>query len=207
MALLDPAQAPSIGATVALRPHQPQVQAAVAGFAPAPTPCLSAEEVQLARMVNEYRTSLGLPAVTLSSSLSQVARLHATDASANYRLSKTCNMHSWSDQGSWRGCCYSPNHSDMDCMQLKPKELTSYPGRGYEISYMRWWDDGSPAPVNAQDALAGWKRSPGHHQVMVNQGIWKQVNWQAMGVGVANGYACLWFGQEKDPAGVPGNCE
>ena len=34
--------------------------------------------------------------------------------------------------------------------------------------------------------------------VMVNKGIWKNSNWEAIGVGIYKNYAVVWFGEEED---------
>jgi hypothetical protein len=34
---------------------------------------------------------------------------------------------------------------------------------------------------------------------MINRGIWSKVHWKAVGVGIYQGYACVWFGEEEDP--------
>lgn len=75
-------------------------------------------------------------------------------------------------------------------MWLKPKELAGYEGHGYEISAM------NTAPE--VDWLSQWKRSGSHHEVLTNRGIWKQVEWKAMGVAIRKPYAVVWFGKEED---------
>ncbi|CAD5374668.1 hypothetical protein RA210_U610001 [Rubrivivax sp. A210] len=81
-------------------------------------------------------------------------------------------------------------------MWTKPREISdgAYQGFGYEISY------GSSGQVTPDDALRAWKRSQGHHEVIVNKGIWFNARWHAMGVAVTGGYALVWFGKEADPA-------
>ena len=39
--------------------------------------------------------------------------------------------------------------------------------------------------------------------VIINQGIWSDSNWNAIGVGMKDGIATVWFGVETDPEGVP----
>jgi uncharacterized protein YkwD len=78
-------------------------------------------------------------------------------------------------------------------MWHKPRELTSYKGYGYEISYGSYG-----ASVNEEGALKGWKESSGHNAVIINQGIWADNNWKAIGVGITKGYAVVWFGEELD---------
>ena len=76
----------------------------------------------------------------------------------------------------------------------KPRELTSYTGDGYEIAY---WSSGG---ATAKDGLDGWKKSKGHNAVLVNKGIWRQVEWQAIGIAIQGNYAVVWFGKELDSA-------
>jgi len=171
-----------------------------------PETCITPTEAELFRLINEYRKQKGLPEVKLSASLSYVARTHAQDQSANFEQGKRCNMHSWSDKGSWSSCCYTPDHKKSQCMWDKPRELTNYQGDGFEISF--WSTYNYPTPeAYAKDILAGWKKSPGHNDVIVNKNTWKNVNWNAMGVGVYGEYANVWFGREEDSAGEPAVCE
>ena len=88
----------------------------------------------------------------------------------------------------------------------KPRELTNYQGDGYEIAFYSSFKYNSPAAF-ARDILDGWKKSPGHNEVIVNKGIWKNVNWQAIGIGIYGEYANVWFGKEKDTAVEPELCE
>lgn len=74
----------------------------------------------------------------------------------------------------------------------KPKEIAGYPGNGYEIAYY------SSSGANAQEALAGWKVSEGHNPLLVNTGIWKDVNWKAVGIGIDDSYGVVWFGEVTD---------
>ena len=171
-----------------------------------PENCPSGVERKLAEMINAYRAEKGLPPVALSVSLDFVARTHTQDLENNYKPSDRCNMHSWSGKGKWTSCCYTPDHSESACMWNKPRELTSYKGNGYEIAFYTTGRYDDPAEF-AREILNGWKGSPLHNQVILNRGIWTQVNWKAMGVGVSGGYATVWFGEEPDPAGEPAGCK
>lgn len=84
-------------------------------------------------------------------------------------------------------------------MWVKPRELTrgTYQGRGYEIAH------GSSGGVTPEGALRGWKNSQGHHEVIVNRGMWTTSKWQAMGVAVTDRHALVWFGEVADPANHP----
>jgi len=154
----------------------------------------SAIELDLYERVNAYRTANALPSVPLSPSLSRVARLHAEDQVAHHAsFEPQCNLHSWSDAGAWTPCCYTSDHAEAECMWDKPRELTDYPGNGYEIS--------SLGPPDAEGHLAGWQSSEPHDDVIMQRPPWTEP-WLAMGVGVAGSHANIWFGREADPAGT-----
>jgi len=164
-----------------------------------PDICVSEAEEDLYRLVNEYRKKKGLTELPLSRSLTYVAQLHVYDLSVNHPYGRKCNLHSWSDEGPWTGCCYSEDHARAQCMWDKPRELTNYPGDGYEIAY--WTDEPLPPGPYAKKALVAWQRSPDHNPVIINAGKWAKITWNVMGVGVYDGYAAVWFGKEEDDAG------
>ncbi|MEM9856387.1 MAG: CAP domain-containing protein [Bacteroidota bacterium] len=161
---------------------------------PAPSKCLSKEEVKLVSLINDYRKTKGLSAIPVSQKLSQVAQVHAKDLANHYSFDPKgkCNPHSWSDAGEWTSCCYTNDHKEAECMWNKPKEIAGYESHGYEIAYY------SSAGATAFEGLAGWKKSKGHNPLLVNSGMWKQVQWQAIGVGIYREYAVVWFGQLAD---------
>ena len=157
---------------------------------------LTQEEVKLYNKIMEYRKVNNLPTIPLSRSLTFVAKTHVKDlADHSPDRGNKCNMHSWSNNGDWVDCCYTSDHTQAKCMWDKPRELTSYQGNGYEISH------GSPGysehVVTAESALNGWKNSPGHNNVIINQGIWTS-RWKAIGIGIYKNYAVVWFGKETD---------
>lgn len=154
---------------------------------------LSAEELKLYNLITEYRKDKGLPKISLSKSLTFVAQTHVKDLQTKGLVNETCNLHSWSSNGSWTSCCYTSDHAKALCMWGKPRELTSYKGDGYEISYGSYGMSAS-----AEDALNSWKGSSGHNAVIINQGIWSDNYWKAIGIGISNGYAVVWFGTELD---------
>lgn len=162
--------------------------------------CLLPEEKKLYDLIMEYRKEKNLESVPLSFKLTRVAQTHARDLSENYKpFEGKCNLHSWSGNGNWESCCYTDDHKKAACMWNKPKEIAGYESSGYEISYY------SGSGANAVDGIAGWKESPGHNQVMINDGIWKQLKWNAMGIGIYKEYAVVWFGELKDET-VLENC-
>jgi uncharacterized protein YkwD len=155
----------------------------------------TADEVLLVDLVNEYRADNGLPAIPLSPSLCIVGHTHAEDLQINNpHAPEACNLHSWSDAGTWTPCCYTPDHAQAECMWQKPAELTSYPGVGYENAA-----GGGFGPIGAAEALELWKGSPGHNAVILNLDSWADHPWGALGAGMYEGYAVLWFGEEADP--------
>jgi uncharacterized protein YkwD len=156
---------------------------------------LSNEERKLLLLVNEYRESRGLPSVPLSASLTKVAQVHAKDLTENHSHNRRCNMHSWSRGGEWTACCYRDNHKNPECMWDKPREIAGYNSNGYEIVY---WHSHA---VLAANALEVWKKSPGHHAVIANLGPFKDADWKAIGVGIYEGYATVWFGEMEDDTG------
>lgn len=165
-----------------------------------PSVCLSAEENKIYEQINAYRKQYKLPRIPLSASMTTVAQIHAKDLETNQPVKGKCNLHSWSDQGSWSACCYTNDHARAKCMWEKPKELSTYPGDGYEIAY--WQSDGA----NAKAAMSGWKKSTPHNNMLINRDIWKKLTWNACGVGLYGNYAVVWFGKEKDPEGEAKQC-
>jgi len=112
-----------------------------------------------------------------------------------------CNMHSWSNNGPWKGGCFTGAFTDAEnhIMWDKPKEIAGYPGYGYENMAFA-----SPA-ITAAQAVALWT-VPGdpHRDVILNQGIWANLQWQALGGWVEDTYASVWFGEQVDPTAAAG---
>lgn len=152
---------------------------------------MSAEEQSLFNQIMSYRKSKNLPPIPFSPLLTIVAQTHAKDLAENNPDQGRCNLHSWSNKGNWSPCCYTDDHAKAQCMWNKPSELTTYRSNGYEIS--AW----SSEDITASEALEMWKGSPGHHACIINSGIWKE-SWQAIGIGIYQGYALVWFGNEPD---------
>ncbi|MBE9515572.1 MAG: CAP domain-containing protein [Proteobacteria bacterium] len=162
---------------------------------------LSREEQKLVKLVMEHRASYGLPAIPISKSLTFVAKTHLLDLEKNKPVSRSCNGHSWSDKGSWSSCCYTGDHAQAKCMWDKPKELTNYPDSGFEIAFGADGNTMTQFSATAEVALAGWKSSRLHHNVILNRSMWRDVKWQAMGLAIYKTSACIWFGMKPDPAG------
>ncbi|MBL6446884.1 CAP domain-containing protein [Fulvivirga sp. 29W222] len=156
--------------------------------------CVSSEEQKLYNIINEYRAKKKLKPIPFSAKLTKVAQIHAKDLSDYYNFdpSNECNPHSWSKNGMWSSCCYTNDHKMAKCMWDKPKEIAAYDSPGYEIAYY------SSVGANAEEGLQGWQKSPGHNPLLINSGMWKQAEWNAIGIGIYKEYAVVWFGQLKD---------
>jgi len=160
-----------------------------------PGPCagdeLGTKEADLARLINEYRAENNLPAIPLSPSLSLVANRHVRDLAMNIKKL----THEWSD---------CPDI--VECMWDAAKRLgTAYPGKVFENAY---WT--ARATVVTAEALESWKEKgfplaeQEHNNVILEKLAWKGKNWQALGIGIYNGYAAMWVGQAVDPASSNG---
>ena len=164
---------------------------------------LTEKEAKLYYMINAYRESLGLPKLSFSKSLTEVARAHVRDSNTytpeNQVDSRGIkgNLHSWSGNGSWTPVVYTSDHYYMYDMWSKPREITNYTGNGYEISS---WSSGMISP---ERALNLWKNSPGHNSIMTTQRTdyadWSDL--KTMGVSIDGHYAHVWFGSDADPDG------
>ena len=162
--------------------------------------CLSSEEKKLYDLMMAYRKSKGLEPIELSAKLTQVAQLHAHDLADHYKFDpkNRCNPHSWSSKGKWSSCCYTndPKKAELECMWNKPKEIAGYNSLGYEIAYY------SSAGASASEGLDGWKKSPFHNPLIVNDGTWSKVKWKAIGIGFYKEYGVVWFGELEDTSPI-----
>ena len=163
---------------------------------------LSPYEAELAVLINEYREEKGLPRLKISKSLTEVARIHTKDQISHPDLDKQVdsrgikgNLHSWSyGSDKWKGVIYTPDHVYADLVWSKPSELTNYKGKGYEISCVM-----HNGKITPDIALNLWKKSPAHNGTIIGEGYWNRLN--TFGVGIENGYANVWWGNEEDPDG------
>lgn len=165
---------------------------------------ITKEELKLYDLLMTYRKSKNLPAIPLSKSLTYVAQEHCKDLSVNKVDSKPgCNAHSWSDKGKWTSCCYTADHAKAECMWNKPRELTNYEDNGFEIACGSSEDIYKDFVMTADYAFESWKKSIHHNNVIINADIWKDHKWNAIGIGIYNGFAVVWFGDSVDKEGEP----
>ncbi|XOV86856.1 MAG: CAP domain-containing protein [Pseudomonadota bacterium] len=172
---------------------------AIAVFSPvAVATTLSADEQQFADLINDYRAANALSAIDVTVTLTDVAQAHVLDLSTYTPYGGNCNAHSWSNNGSWTGGCYTPDHANASLMWSKPSEFSggAYSGNGYELIAI-----GFPS---AADALNGFKNSFNHNNVLLNLDIWSNLQWSAMGVGIHQNYYSIWLGTQVDPQGLVG---
>ncbi|MCB1340295.1 MAG: hypothetical protein KDK24_04360 [Pseudooceanicola sp.] len=163
---------------------------------------LSLVELDLYHLIMDYRAEMGLEPIPLSLALTTTAGRHAADTAYNIWqaglvLPTGANLHSWSDAP------YYGDHSQPQVMWDAPERIgTGYTDYGFEISAAGYGSN--------ESALAGWKASSGHNQVIVNQGAWANWDWNAIGIGVITDPSAggpyggrvyhVWFGRTGDAA-------
>ena len=158
--------------------------------------CINSNEKELLKLINQYRKTKKLPPIKLSPELTKVAKIHAQDLAQNHADTGVCNTHSWSDKGNWKACCYTGDHRNAALMWSKPSELTKYKSEGYEIAFE------TSESATASEALDGWKKSPGHNNVITEKSSFNKMGWKAIGIAVEGHYALVWFGvlPDNEPA-------
>ncbi|MFN6979290.1 MAG: CAP domain-containing protein, partial [Gemmobacter sp.] len=174
-------------------------------YKPTASDSLSLNELALYKLIMDYRAASGLAAIPLSRALTTTAGRHAIDTyeniwAAGLTLPTGANLHSWSD------AFYYSDHRAPSVMWKAPDRLgTGYTANGFEIS--------AAGQTNVAAALEGWKASPGHNSVILNQGPWASLGWSSIGIGVEIGTPGVgpfggriyhvWFGAAADPSGPP----
>jgi hypothetical protein len=161
--------------------------------------CATEDESELYNLISEYRRIHNLPAIPFSRSLSYLARVHATDLSANRPDFGGCNPHSWSVKGAWKPFCYARDPNRVQLMNEKPKEITGYKGKGWEMVYS------SGEEARATEAFDLWISLDVTKDYLLNTGKWLKP-WKAIGIGFFGEYACVWFGDTDDPEKGFGLC-
>ena len=164
---------------------------------------LSLGELGLYHDIMDYRASVGLAPIPLSRGLTTTAGRHVADIRENVwaegRYLPPGGLHGWSDAR------YDADRSP-EAMHDAPTRLgTGYPGEGHEISI-------AGTVLDADSALDGWKHSPGHNALLVEEGGWADPGFAAIGIGFdtspgpgvfAGRSFTVWFGDVADPTGAP----
>lgn len=153
---------------------------------------ISQAENILFNMINDMRSQAKMSLIPLSPSLSIVAHAHIDDLIITKPQDNGCSLHSWSASGKWTACCNTKDPSGILCMKSKPKEITGYPGNGYELIY---WGEDNATPA---DAASLWQKVDASSDMILSRGKWKNYQWKAIGVGIKDGYAVLWLGDKPD---------
>jgi hypothetical protein len=154
--------------------------------------CISVQEKALFDRVNNLREDYGKNRVEYSASLSFVAKKHVLDLLENSPDTSVCNLSSWSDKGNWTPCCFNHYVPDQDCMWEKPKELTSYPYRGYEL--VSYFED----TLSVDSVINLWSDAREVLDMILTDGNYSKKKWICMGVGMNAHYVSVWFGQRSD---------
>lgn len=162
--------------------------------------CLDDQELKLVELINRFRVENKQPAIGLSRSLSFVAKTHVNDLQMHKQDTSICNAHSWSDKGNWKSCCFNNYVNSNDCMWDKPKELTPYPYRGYEMVFS---EEGI---VDVDSVFRLWRTTEEAADMLLTRNMHSDKKWLALGVGVSENYVSLWFGQRSDPTEKPIGC-
>lgn len=146
---------------------------------------------KLVDWINAYRAKADLPAVPLSPRLTAVAALHAKDLHENAPHERYGSMHAWSMSERWTGGAFRVGDSRTHpVMWEKPREIAGYDGHGFEVT--------ASGARDPQHALAIWRASRSHNEVILNRGVWRRYRWRALGAVFHQGFACAWFGAKKD---------
>ncbi len=153
---------------------------------------LDAEERQLYDLIMQYRVANGLSTLPLSKALTITAGRHAIDTIYNVG---SYAGHSWSDAP------YDANNSAtyVNMWEAPQRIGTGYAGYGYEITTGFSGTSVVSSTMTPQRALDNWKGSQPHNDVILNRGIWTNFTFYAIGVGIHNGIAHVWFGDAVDP--------
>lgn len=151
---------------------------------------VNSDERELFDLVNKYRIANGRSEVKLSTPLSLVANRRMLDLKQNHKFL----THSWSN------CKYDINdEKTWSCVTDSPKRLNSgYTGLGYETLYRTTMGRAMPVP-----ALDAWKKSPLHNSIILNLGIFKDLEWEELGIALDGQFAALWFGYKGKVQGKP----
>jgi hypothetical protein len=153
---------------------------------------VSEDEKILFNMINDMRRQAGLSLISLSTDLCTVAHVHINDLLISKPQENGCGVHSWSASGKWTPCCNAKDPGGIQCMKLKPREITGYPGNGYELIY---WGEDKATPADAAEL---WKQVEASSDMILSRGKWKKYLWKAIGIGIKDGYAVLWLGDKAD---------
>ena len=174
-------------------------------YAPTPEDTLDLQELELYRLIVEYRAEHGLPAIKLSHALTIVAGRHALDQVENMRR---YSGHDWSDHK--YHVDYPTDRTPIDAPgHLTRAETlgTGFTGQHFEISTGPGPSVVGPffdaAVMEPHGAFSNWQSSPPHNAVILQ---WGQTHWHwdTIGVGLHKGIAHVHFSGTPDTTGPHG---
>jgi len=161
--------------------------------------CMNGFEQQLYALIDSYRAENEAHTIEKSKKLTFVAKLHARDLYHNRIDKDSCSMQSWSDKGFWNACCFSErDNTKQACMWDKPKEITGYGGKAYEVIY-----NGGSEPKRIMEL---WKGSSFYSDILKNSGRYADKDWAAVGIGQYKNVTVVWFGEIEDDEKDLENC-
>lgn len=158
---------------------------------------VSKKEVAFVDEINRLRGENGLSNLELSVSLTYVAQQHVADLKHNRPDTSICTTASWSNKGKWCPCCCNKYVPTESCMRNKPKELTDYLYKGYELSYY------SEDVITPSTLFSLLKHSPEATDMFLQRGNYQTNRWKVIGICIDKHYASIWFGQFPDKDGKP----
>lgn len=191
-----------------------------------PSGCLTAEEAELARLINGMRQEKGLPAIKVIPELYSVARWHVIDLATNGphkgakdAKGKPCDLHSWSAKGAEMVAAVSPagaaNATVADptlqaYYSWKPWNAVCYTADHSHAEEM-WRKPReiteyagvgyeiiywTSAPLSPTMAVKKWEGSPTERDMLLESGDWRGSGWISMGVGIHGNFASVWLGSQ-----------
>lgn len=163
--------------------------------------CITKKEYRLYTLINAFRVENELSEIPLSGSLSVLAKLHINDLITNHPDTSICNLHSWSDKGSWKACCYNKYIFQPSCMYNKAKELTKYKAKAYEMVF---WES---SDANPDSVIQSWINTFASADMILSRDKWENFKWKSIGIAVKGEYAIVWFGEIKDMEEEPELCD
>ncbi len=163
--------------------------------------CITSHEKKLFDAINTLLTDYGKKSLKLSASLSYVAKTHVKDLLQNRPDTSICNLSSWSDKGDWTPCCFNRYVPQQECMWGKPKELTTYPYRGYEMA--GYFQD----EFTADSVIELWSSQKEVLDMLLTRENYSKKEWVCMGIGMNRHYVSVWFGQRPDKVKAPLICD
>ncbi|MFA8451606.1 MAG: SPOR domain-containing protein [Bacteroidales bacterium] len=154
---------------------------------------ISERSKEIIDQINKYRKENNLPEIKISTSLCWVAYLHNEDLIHNQCDTADCTLSSWSDIDLWQGGCINQKNRNIKISRNKPKEICNYPSQGFELTF---WQNTHP---DTESVIKDWTSDNISRNIIINKGIWRNHEWNAIGASAIGNYVLVWFGSSIDP--------